>query len=86
MLTKLFSALLLTVGAMAVPDVDSNCISLWEDVGYKGTKATLCYLSRDKPAYFELDDFSIESVGSYIAGSKTEFGFCEKDGSSWSCY
>ena len=73
MLTKLFSALLLTVGAMAV---DDNCIELWEDYVYKGTKATLCYLSRDEPAYFELDDFDIKSVGSYKAGSKTEFGFC----------
>ena len=73
MLTKLFSALLLTVGAMAV---DDNCIELWEDYVYNGTKATLCYASRSETSYFELEDYGIKSVGSYIAGSKTEFGFC----------
>ena len=73
MLTKLFSAVLLTVGAMAV---DENCIVLWEDRDYKGTTATLCYASKTETSYFKLEDYGIESVGSYKAGSKTQFGFC----------
>ena len=45
MLTKLISALLLTVEAMAV---DENCVELYEDLSFKGAKATLCYASRDE--------------------------------------
>ena len=65
MLTKLFSALLLTVAAMAA---EPNCISLNEDRYFEGTEATLCYASRDETSIFKLEDYGIKSVGSYVVG------------------
>ena len=74
MLNKLCGALLLTVGAMAV---DENCIELYEDWFYQGTTATLCYASRDEMSYFKLEDYGIESIGSYKSGKLTAYRFCE---------
>ena len=74
MLAKLFSSLLLTGAAMAV---DDNCIELYEDMLYKGTTATLCYASKDEYSSFNLEDYGIESIGSYKAGAMTAFYFCD---------
>ena len=73
MLTNLFGALLLTVGAMAV---DSNCIQLFEDEFFVGTSATLCYDSKTESSFFKLEDYGIDSIGSYKAGSKATYNFC----------
>ena len=73
MLSKLFGALLLTAGAMAV---DDNCIELYEDEVYQGTTATLCYASRDETSYFKLEDYGITSIGSYKSGLLTSYKFC----------
>ena len=66
MLTKLISALLLTVEAMAL---DDNCIELWEENFNLGTSTTLCFASKDETSFFKLSDYGIQSVGSYKAGS-----------------
>ena len=83
MLTKLISALLLTVEAMAL---DDNCIELWEDNFNLGDSTTLCYASTDDTSFFKLSDYGIKSVGSYKAGSLVEFGFCSYSSGMSKCW
>ena len=56
---------------------------MFEDRNYGGTTATLCYASKTEASIFKLEDYGIESIGSYKAGSTTEFRFCHYISAGW---